>query len=203
MAGEGGWREEFRERRSGRRRRGRRGSGDPVAYPSEPSPRQRAAARGSGCSWGMRSAGHNFPAAGTGRVQVAAGTGLGAGRARTAGPRVPACGTEEKAENGGGGSDGARERRGDLLTERGEPVSERDLEPRAARRRAEPSRERRAARGSIGARRGGGAGPESSRCHGHAAHRASGRVRAAMCSVRGAHKQACATQVRSYDLICI
>lgn len=138
MAGEGGWREEFRERRSGRRRRGRRGSGDPVAYPSEPSPRQRAAARGSGCSWGMRSAGHNFPAAGTGRVQVAAGTGLGAGRARTAGPRVPACGTEEKAENGGGGSDGARERRGDLLTERGEPVSERDLEPRAARRRAEP-----------------------------------------------------------------
>lgn len=84
---------------------------------------------------------------------------MGAGRARTARPRVPARGTETKPENGGGGSDGAQERRGDLLTERGQPVPERDPEPRAARRRAEPSRERRAARGPIGARRGGGAAP--------------------------------------------
>ncbi|XP_015712259.1 translation initiation factor IF-2-like [Coturnix japonica] len=45
----------------------------------------------------MRSAGHNF--LGTGRAQVAAGTGSGAGRARTAGPAVP-CGN--------GGEDGER-----------------------------------------------------------------------------------------------
>ena len=127
-------------------------------------------------------------AAGTERAQVAAGTGLGAASARTAGPRVSACDTEEKAESGGGGSDGARERRGNLLTERGEPVSERD--PNREQPAAEPSRERRVARGSIGARRGGGAGPGSSRCRAHAAHRAGGRVRAAMCSVRSAHKQA-------------